>query len=155
MSPGFADSDYDAIFGASFLRNVYAIYNFGNTVSHSPTANASVQLLSQTDPTAVVTDVLNIRMARLSGQSPAPAGAAVVAAAAAAATGSSATESQVHKYAPIVIGLLGANLLVAIMLAAIGLVLCLKKRGGKNGRSTNYAPMSLAGDAYEDKRYSD
>ncbi|KAJ7602085.1 aspartic peptidase domain-containing protein [Mycena polygramma] len=154
IGAGPADSDCDAVFGDTFLRNMYQVYNFGDSISHSPTANASVQLVSQTDPKTAVAEVLNVRMARLSGQTSTPSGAAA-AAAVAHGTSSSDNDPQVHKYAPIVIGLLGANLLVALILAVIGVAMCTKKRGGRNGRTTKFAPMQLRGDDYEDKHYSD
>ncbi|KAJ6460067.1 aspartic peptidase domain-containing protein [Mycena vitilis] len=153
------NSEFDAIFGDLILRNMYQLYNFGDSVSRSPTGNASVQLLSQTDPKAAIADVLNVRMALISGQSPSAVGAAVVAAAA-GGTDSSDTDSQRHKYALIVIGLLGANVLVTVIVAVIGVVLCMKKRGGS--RSREYAPLQLGrggpeplDGGYDDKRYSE
>ncbi|KAJ7487062.1 aspartic peptidase domain-containing protein [Mycena latifolia] len=62
--------DYDALFGDSFMRNVYTVMNFGDTVATSPTGAASMQLLSQTDPVTAVADVLNVRMAQLATMPP-------------------------------------------------------------------------------------
>ncbi|KAJ7919481.1 aspartic peptidase domain-containing protein [Mycena leptocephala] len=54
---------YDGCFGDTVMRN---IFNFGDAISKSPTGDASMQLLSQTDPVAAAADVLNVRMSRIS-----------------------------------------------------------------------------------------
>ncbi|KAF7296252.1 Acid protease [Mycena chlorophos] len=58
-SPG----DIDAIFGDSMMRNFYTVFNFGSTVAHSPSPNASMQFVPLTDPVAAQADVVNVRMA--------------------------------------------------------------------------------------------
>ncbi|KAJ7085277.1 aspartic peptidase domain-containing protein [Mycena epipterygia] len=63
---GSGGAQFDVLFGDSFMRNVYSVLNFGDSVAHSPTGKASMQLLSQTDATAAIADVLNVRMALLS-----------------------------------------------------------------------------------------
>ncbi|KAF7349015.1 Peptidase A1 domain-containing protein [Mycena venus] len=67
-APGSPD-DFDMIFGDSFMRNFYSVFNFGASVSQAPTGS-SVQLLSQTNPTSAKTDVINVRMAQLTEQPP-------------------------------------------------------------------------------------
>ncbi|KAJ7662301.1 aspartic peptidase domain-containing protein, partial [Mycena rosella] len=47
-SPG--NPEFDALFGDTFMRNVYSVFNFGSSIANSPTPAASMQLLSQTDP---------------------------------------------------------------------------------------------------------
>ncbi|KAJ7089136.1 aspartic peptidase domain-containing protein [Mycena epipterygia] len=66
--PG-SPNDFDMIFGDSFMRNFYSVFNFG-AVSQDPTGS-SVQLLSQTNATSAKTDVINVRMAQITptGQS--------------------------------------------------------------------------------------
>ncbi|KAJ6534276.1 aspartic peptidase domain-containing protein [Mycena capillaripes] len=64
---GEGSTDVDMLFGDSFMRNFYSIFNFGDAVSQSPTGNASIQLLSQTDAAAAAKDVVNVRMALLAG----------------------------------------------------------------------------------------
>ncbi|KAJ7076740.1 aspartic peptidase domain-containing protein [Mycena belliarum] len=59
-------SGFDGIFGANVMRNFYSVLHFGDAISRSPTGNASMQLLSQTDATAAVADVPNVRMPRIS-----------------------------------------------------------------------------------------
>ncbi|KAJ6534330.1 aspartic peptidase domain-containing protein [Mycena capillaripes] len=60
--------DFDILFGDSFMRNFYSLFNFGDAVSTAPTGNASsIQLLSQTDAAAAAKDVITVRMALLSG----------------------------------------------------------------------------------------
>ncbi|KAJ7511137.1 aspartic peptidase domain-containing protein, partial [Mycena galericulata] len=52
--------DFDMIFGDSFMRNFYTVFNFGNDVSQAP-AGSSIQLLSQTNPTSAQQDVAKAR----------------------------------------------------------------------------------------------
>ncbi|KAJ7442005.1 aspartic peptidase domain-containing protein [Mycena latifolia] len=170
----------DGVFGDPFMRNMYSVFNFGDAISKSPTGNASIQLLSQTDPIAAAADVLNVRMPRISpsptasatddpvststlSNSPANSASGTTLAAALENDSTSPTnsDSEVKKWAPIVIGLLGGNLLVMLILAAIGLALCIK-RGGKNSApKPKYHPVRFGEDearpldGFEDKRYSD
>ncbi|KAJ7138848.1 aspartic peptidase domain-containing protein [Mycena filopes] len=143
--------DYDILFGDTFMRNVYSIFNFGDAISNSPTGNASMQLLSQTNVTAAIADVLEVRMPRISAQLARTAGTAL----AAADSHDSAPSSEVKKYAPIVIGLLGANLLVGFVLVAFW-------RSGKiGGTGEKYQAVRVLGeetrglDGFTDKLYSD
>ncbi|KAJ7881154.1 aspartic peptidase domain-containing protein [Mycena leptocephala] len=159
---GDPDYEMDMILGTSFLRNFYSVFNFGNAISHSPTGNASMQLLSQTNATAVVADVFNVRAAQTAVR-PHWTGFPAAAALADADPGSNSdSESQVAKYAPIAIGLLGANLFVVLILALGGLVLCVKGCGQSvsRTRASKYASVRVSDevrplDSYEDKRYSD
>ncbi|KAJ6538808.1 aspartic peptidase domain-containing protein [Mycena vulgaris] len=67
-APG-APNDFDMIFGDSFMRNFYSVFNFGAAVEQAPTGS-SIQLLSQTNAASAKTDVINVRMAQLTEQSP-------------------------------------------------------------------------------------
>ncbi|KAJ7671395.1 aspartic peptidase domain-containing protein [Mycena polygramma] len=172
----------DILLGDSFLRNAYMQLNYGNAISHSRTANSSIQLLSHTDPVAAAADVLKVRMALLSNLSSAGstataqgasvahganAGGSPVAAALDNTNGSSSNASDnadVSKYGPIVIGLLGGNLLVTLLLLAVGVAQCIKRSGraGSGKGSGKYAQVRIAPeearplDSYDsDKRYSD
>ncbi|KAJ7441571.1 aspartic peptidase domain-containing protein [Mycena latifolia] len=156
------DSESDATFGDTFLRNMYSVFNFGDAVSKSPTGSASMQLLAQTDPTAAAADVLKVRMPQISSSpSSAAADGRVAAALENANQPSSTSDSEVKKWAPIIIGLLVGNLFVVLLLAAIGLALCVK-RGGKSGSpKSTYSRVRFGEDearpldSFEDKRYSD
>ncbi|KAF7324210.1 Peptidase A1 domain-containing protein [Mycena kentingensis (nom. inval.)] len=68
--------------------------------------------------------------------------AVVQAALGAADQDDASTNSAVNKYAPVVIGLLGANLFVCVVLAVIGLGLCVKK-GGRARQTTRYQPVNF------------
>ncbi|KAJ6483758.1 aspartic peptidase domain-containing protein [Mycena vitilis] len=177
-----SDGGVDILLGDSFMRNAYIQLNYGNAISRSPTANSSIQLLSQTDPVAAAADVLKVRIALLSNLSSvgstatapgasaahgANAGASPVAAALDSTNGSSSTASDnadVSKYGPIVIGLLGGNLLVTLLLLAVGVAQCIRRSGraGSGKGSGKYAQVRIAPeearslDSYDsDKRYSD
>ncbi|KAJ7851187.1 aspartic peptidase domain-containing protein [Mycena leptocephala] len=91
-SSGSGGAQFDVLFGDSFMRNVYSVLNFGDSVAHSPTGNASMQLLSQTDATAAIADVLNVRMALLASlpASGVTASSAIISSLSAAATPSAA-----------------------------------------------------------------
>ncbi|KAJ7118369.1 aspartic peptidase domain-containing protein [Mycena epipterygia] len=149
------------LFGDTFMRNMYSVFNFGDTISKSPTGNASIQLLSQTDPVAAAADVVNVRMALLSAPAAQNPPSAIVAAANIDSSSSTNSESQVKKYAPIVIGLLGGNLLVVLLLLVIGLVLCVKRGGRSVSRSTKYVPVLVVEhetrplESYDGQPYSD
>jgi len=49
MSNGGQDNAEDMILGDSFLRNVYAVFNYGDFIDNSTTALPFIQLLSKTD----------------------------------------------------------------------------------------------------------
>ncbi|KAF7344141.1 Peptidase A1 domain-containing protein [Mycena venus] len=175
--------------GDTFMRNTYSVFNFGNAAAKTPGKDASIQLLSLTDPTAAAADVQNVRMAALAavgesevvypGFQPATPGSTPPAAPdssaggtstqgvnnaafadAAVPQGNSTSSSNVKQYALIIIGLLGGNLLVALILAVIGVALCIKK-GTRTG-SSKYVPVRLRDsdsrkpESYEEgRRYSD
>ncbi|KAJ7609214.1 aspartic peptidase domain-containing protein [Mycena polygramma] len=126
---------FDGLFGDSFLRNAYTLFSFGND-----TTPPHVQLLSVT-PNDAATDFLQTRATALSTAPPELSPAAIIAlfdgASAlsadgrvstnlAAADAASTTDSQVSKYAPVIIGLLGANLILLVLLAILGVVGCLR-----------------------------
>ncbi|KAJ7505964.1 aspartic peptidase domain-containing protein [Mycena galericulata] len=60
--------DFDMIFGDSFMRNFYTVFNFGNNVSQAP-AGSSIQLLSQTNATSAQQDVAKARPALIAAAS--------------------------------------------------------------------------------------
>ncbi|KAJ7624114.1 aspartic peptidase domain-containing protein [Mycena polygramma] len=163
---GPGNADFDGLFGDSILRNMYSVSNFGSAIAKSPTPASNMQLLSQTDPVAAAADVLNVRMAALQN-SPYPEGIppsygplTFLEPQFAAAIGSSPadTDAQVEKYAPIVIGLLGANLFILLILAVFGLIACVKWNGKAGTLPAKYTPVRLREGGlgtYEDKPYSD
>ncbi|KAJ7512552.1 aspartic peptidase domain-containing protein [Mycena galericulata] len=62
------DGDSDALFGDSFLRNVYTAFDFGTggTTSTAP----FVQMLSQTDTTKSASDLVSVRKAAMANMPP-------------------------------------------------------------------------------------
>ncbi|KAJ7434875.1 aspartic peptidase domain-containing protein [Mycena latifolia] len=200
---------FDALYGDTFLRNVYTVFSFGND-----TTPPFVQLLSQTDPVEASADFAAVR-AELLGRSPPELspqdiinifdGAAVATAAPTsdpvtmtpvadstpvadpatptAATDSSTptaadssteetnpgisdalgdsekfsanladnidTDSALAKYGPIIIGLLGANLVVLLVLVFLG-VMSYVRAGRRTGptRALNpqYTPVKVRED---------
>jgi hypothetical protein len=126
-----------------------------------------MQFLSQTDSALAQADVLNVRMAHLSTNSDGTSAAGRLSDAAAAdsapSSDGSSDSSLIAKYGPIIIGLLGANLLVVLILAAVGVVLCVKRAGKSlsRGRTQQYSAVKVGEeetrplDGLEGKRYSD
>ncbi|KAF8155032.1 aspartic peptidase domain-containing protein [Mycena galopus ATCC 62051] len=157
-APGFP---FDSLFGDTIMRNLYSLFNFGDNVAKAPTEDATMQFLSVTNATAAQADVANVRMARLSGQQYMSAGFAAAADTASSSSGDS--DSLINKYGPIIIGLLGANLVVVLILAVLGVASFVKSSGKSlsRTRSPQYAPVKVGEDekrtldGYEDKRYSD
>ncbi|KAJ6540521.1 hypothetical protein B0H19DRAFT_1175794 [Mycena capillaripes] len=115
-----AASSEDALFGDTFMRNAYSIFNFGDTVAKTPTHDATMQLLSQTpDARTWIQEVLS---GFIPGYVPAPpasvlpatpvpgtsaSGSLTVDASDSSANGSS--DSTVKQHALIVIGLLSGK----------------------------------------------
>ncbi|KAJ7473379.1 aspartic peptidase domain-containing protein [Mycena latifolia] len=200
---------FDALYGDTFLRNVYTVFSFGND-----TTPPFVQLLSQTDPVEASADFAAVR-AELLGRSPPELspqdiinifdGAAVATAAPTsdpvtmtpvadstpvadpatptAATDSSTptaadssteetnlgisdalgdsakfsanladnidTDSALAKYGPIIIGLLGANLVVLLVLVFLGVMSYVRagRRTGPTGAlNPQYTPVKVRED---------
>ncbi|KAJ6573181.1 aspartic peptidase domain-containing protein [Mycena vulgaris] len=192
----------DALFGDSFMRNVYTVFNFGNSIAKSPSGAASMQLLSQTDVSTAIADVLKVRMGQLATAPPefqgTPAGFIPATPGSprptdtSAASGSNTTTSPggntcgsdtgairtsgditysppsaggsdggIPKYALIIIGLLAGNMVLLLILAAIGAAVYIKA-GRRSGRAARYVPVKIRDDtprkseAYqEERRYSD
>ncbi|KAF7358430.1 Acid protease [Mycena venus] len=145
----------------------YIGFNFGDSVHDSSAGDPTLQLLSVTNSTTAAAEVPSVRMIRLSADQSAATAASINPGAALIATAlnnSSAppdgADSHVKRYLPIVIGLLGANLLVVLVLAVIELVLCVKRSGKRGSRSWKFAPVRFKEetrplDSCDDKRYSD
>ncbi|KAJ6529462.1 hypothetical protein DFH09DRAFT_1327332 [Mycena vulgaris] len=78
-----------------------------------------------------------------------------------AASSNSDSESQIKKWAPIFIGLLGANLFVVLVVAGIGFMLCIKRGAKSSVPKPTYNRVRFAEDegrpldGFDDKRYSD
>ncbi|KAJ7915462.1 aspartic peptidase domain-containing protein, partial [Mycena leptocephala] len=200
----------DAVLGASFLRNVYTVFSFGDN-----TTAPYVQFLSQTNEWQASNDFRRVRRRRLAKSPPEIAPADLVLlfdgfflsgasnpssgssnSSSSSGSGSSnsgsgsssdssscpqtttisgkvsvdladngsssTTGSQIDKYAPIIIGLLSANLLILFVLAFLG-VMGFVRRGRKIGqtRAVNpqYTPVRLKEDMsrpsfQEDKSYA-
>ncbi|KAJ7110704.1 aspartic peptidase domain-containing protein, partial [Mycena crocata] len=185
------NENLDALFGDIFMRNFYSVFNFGNVQATSPDDSASMHFLSLTDPHAAAADVLNVRMAQLANKTPefqgllpdfqhalpgstspkfshTNSGAHLASDAAIADVSGTDGETEanndstVHKYALIIIGMVGANILVVLILAFIGVALYIK-RGGMSGTSTSrYTPVRFreedprkSGAYDESRRYAD
>ncbi|KAJ7830150.1 aspartic peptidase domain-containing protein [Mycena olivaceomarginata] len=165
-----SQADFDSLFGDTFMRNFYSVFNFGDSIAKSPAGAASIQFFSVLDARAAVADVQNVRMAQLANMAPefqgipdgfipappgstrptkdtvAPESGAVRTSGAiadAAASSDTVTEDgSVKKYSLIIIGLLSGNLLVVLLLLIVCVGLYIKSNG-RSGRSSEYAPVKV------------
>ncbi|KAF7369866.1 Six-hairpin glycosidase [Mycena sanguinolenta] len=171
----------DALFGDSFLRNVYTVFSFGDN-NTAP----FVQLLPLTNEWDAAQDFARVRQQQLSGNvkeiapadlirifdgqsnsSPSstgnPSSSTSVAAGhlVEAAAVTSGTDTPVaSKYMPVIIGLLAANLFVVLVLAVLGVMLFVRRSRTVGSSSARYAPVKVKDDSffaasYEDRPYSD
>ncbi|KAJ6540530.1 aspartic peptidase domain-containing protein [Mycena capillaripes] len=175
-----AASSEDALFGDTFMRNAYSIFNFGDTVAKTPTNDATMQLLSQTpDARTLIQELLSVRMARLAtlppefqgfipGYVPAPPGSVLpatpvpgtsasgsLAADASDSSPNGNSDSTVKQYALIVIGLLSGNLLVLLILAAVGVALYVKRSGSARAPNAKYVPVKFKEETRGLERYEE
>jgi saccharopepsin len=108
-----------------------------------------MQFLAETDPKTAITDALASRKLTLSRLGPEVSPQAYLKAmqGKSGTSGSSLdmtngdTQSAVEKYAPAVIALLAANLLVGLVLVALAVLGCVR-RGGKGAPKSSLAPSS-------------
>ena len=65
--------------------------------------------------------------------------------------------SLVEKYGPVIIGLLAGNILIGVVLVAVGIATCMRKQGGKSRNiSPSYAPVRFKeADSGADSTYHD
>ncbi|KAJ7763053.1 aspartic peptidase domain-containing protein, partial [Mycena metata] len=151
----FPGTERDAIFGDLFLHNVYTVFGFGNET----TKGAYIQLLSLTNDTSSA-DYSNIQSPLLANGPPelspadfsptsAPSSSQSqsghVVAGDLAAVANAPVDSEVAKYGPVVIGLLGTNLALLLFLLYLG-VSSLLKHGRTAGlprrtREAKYSPV--------------
>ncbi|THG99797.1 hypothetical protein EW026_g2607 [Hermanssonia centrifuga] len=162
---------FDAILGDSFLRNVYASFDYGDTDSTG--VNSFVQLISTTNQGEALTDFAATRAQVLKSLPPtidpatfldiytggdgSPAVGDVASGAldasdstpsavpAGSDSSSDRLNSLVEKYGPIIIGLLAGNALIGVLLCIIALTVCLRGvvKSGARSRNINptYAPV--------------
>ncbi|KDQ56686.1 hypothetical protein JAAARDRAFT_194660 [Jaapia argillacea MUCL 33604] len=130
-----AGSPVDANLGDSFLRNVYAVYDFGKWATPAST-DPFIQLLSTTDPAKAWAEFDQLNDARLKayvasqkGKSAAPD---PINAAVSESTTSSGLSPELLRNSYIIIGLLGAVILLILVLAVVTM------RGSKN---VGYKPI--------------
>lgn len=160
-------------------------FNFGTHggTENLTTENATIQFLSLTDPDTAFSDFKQSRQKTLQSYLPeftpdqykkvfssssddnddddsadAVAGASSVSSSSADAQTSS---NSLNTYGPVIIGLLGGNVLVGIVLCAIALSVCIRKGGKSRSVRQDYTPVAFkeAGPRAEDEviaaRYGD
>ncbi|KAJ7765708.1 aspartic peptidase domain-containing protein [Mycena metata] len=154
----------DALYGDSFLRNVYSVFSFGNE-----TTAPNVQLLADTATDAAAADFASVRAELLQGGPPelspqdiiklfdggsAPSASSVGSAPSTskASVNLAATDSgsTVDKYGATIVGLLAANLIIMLVVAFFS-VMNFVRNGRRAGptRAANaaYVPVKLREDA--------
>ncbi|KAJ6494263.1 aspartic peptidase domain-containing protein [Mycena sanguinolenta] len=159
----------DALFGDSFLRNVYTVFSFGDN-STAP----FVQLLPLTNEWDAAQDFARVRQQQLAGNakeiapadlirifdgpsnsSPSSAGNIVAENVVAAAVTSGTDIPIASKYVPVIIGLLAANLFVVLILAFLGMMLYVRQSRTVGSSSARYAPVKVKDDSFFPSPYED
>ncbi|KAJ7604963.1 aspartic peptidase domain-containing protein [Mycena polygramma] len=148
---GIVGGGWDALYGDSFLRNVYSVFSFGNdttppyvqfladTVTDQAASDFTTvraNLLQNAPPELAPQDMINLFDGSSSGSSSVAASSDAVSEKvsenlAGDSAGSPSTDSTVTKYGPIVIGLLAAILAILLVVAVLGIIGFIR-----NGRST-------------------
>ncbi|KAF4583314.1 hypothetical protein EYR38_002063 [Pleurotus pulmonarius] len=174
QSINFGHGEYDMILGDAFLKNAYASFDYGSFDDQGHlTEQPFIQLLPTTDFKEAWVEFNAIRAKVLEGTvelapselrilamqekadqddpdartDEAPKISGVLASAEEGAQSGSSdgtTAAAIQKYGPIVIGLLAGNLLILIVICALGLYFCISK-GGRDGKtaSASYHPVKL------------
>ncbi|KAG6844199.1 hypothetical protein H0H87_008985 [Tephrocybe sp. NHM501043] len=158
--------DFDVVFGDTFLRNVYSVYDFGDFDADGSTTAPYMQFLSQISRSTVISETLDIRTAAIAANGPELPPKDLLALlnsdSSSPSTGNDLASkgnkskttvggdvdfsdgsdddasSQIARWGPVVVGLLGANLVVGLVLLGLGVINCLR-RGGKADPTTKNA----------------
>ncbi|TFY78578.1 hypothetical protein EWM64_g5432 [Hericium alpestre] len=181
LSSQFA-STFDLLLGDSFLRNVYASFDYGEMDnSGNMVGDPFVQLLSTTDRDTVIGEFQKYRAETLKNFPPQVSMEELrqifldeggdddnenddsVAAQGALAASDSASDTstlvdRLNTYGPIVVGLLAGNWLVCVILLLIGLATCVR-RGGRTRKEYATVPTGFRevadGHEHASTKYSD
>jgi saccharopepsin len=174
----WGQGDFDLSLGDTFLRNVYSVFDFGDTLPDGTTGEPYMQLLSEVDAAKAAAQVASIRGKTLATLPPEMDPATLIGLLGGSATvptptasdvigGPTTTDSTkststskanslaaghgnnvydndtVKHYGLIVIGLLGANLLIGLVLIAFAVVGCIRRGTSRKAASRNldYAPV--------------
>ncbi|KAJ6455976.1 aspartic peptidase domain-containing protein [Mycena vitilis] len=145
----------DAIYGDSFLRNVYSSFSFGNAttpphvrlLADTVTVQAAsdfdsvrANALKNSPPELAPQDTINLFDGASSGSSSVAAGSAALSSNPAGAS-SSSTSSTLTKYGPMIIGLLGANLMVLLLVAVLSIMAFVRNGRSKGQARAAYQPV--------------
>ncbi|RXW21445.1 hypothetical protein EST38_g4402 [Candolleomyces aberdarensis] len=159
---GLTSSGFEVSLGDIFLRNVYSVFDFGDS-DGTAAGQPYMQLLAKTDPAKATAQVAPIRsrtMAELppeiepaklvelmSAEDPTIRPNAPLSAASFSTQElSSAQESRstVDKYGPVIVGLIAVNAVIGVVLLALSVLNLMQRRGlaGRPTRSTlHYVPV--------------
>ncbi|KAL1743093.1 aspartic peptidase domain-containing protein [Schizophyllum fasciatum] len=128
--------NYDMILGMSFLRNVYALFNYGDFLvdQKNKKADPYIQFLSITDKSEAHSDFVNVRL-----QGDANAGDNTLSAQPASSGDDTRHTSPAKK--PYIIALAAVIGTLALGLLAYAIMLCVRRRHGTKGRYVPLAPQ--------------
>jgi saccharopepsin len=154
---------YDYLLGDSFLRNTYTVYDFGDYDANAElTGTPYMQLLAETNYSTAAVEAVTARAKTLAGMAPELAPSDLLNIIQGSGTNTNATgtgsaidfspsglaaqwsSSDMKKYALIIIGLLGANIVIGLVLLVFGVLGCVKRsaRVGARSRSNpQYIPV--------------
>lgn len=131
------DPVFDMILGMSFIRNVYALFNFGDFIAGSTSArgNPYLQFLSTTDSAKAHSDFVQVRL-----QGDDTTGTQTLQAAVPSATSSSSPWRPPTTY--LIIGIVAFS--VALLVALVSIIICQRRRrNNRRGRAAwgTYRPI--------------
>lgn len=191
LNLGAGFEGFDMLLGDAFLRNAYALFDYGDFVdpSKNETKDAFIQLLALEDADDALSDFTQSRQNALSQLPPEAtlaqvrqlAGSSSSSSDSSSSTDSDSTKNtlatddsssgsdsssgygallnRVDSFGPAIVGLLAANLLVGIVLCALGVMMCIRKgasSGTKMRGAPTYAPVRFKdeGRKAEDEPYT-
>lgn len=161
ITNSFIGQGFDASLGDAFLRNVYSLFDYGDfeDPEKNDVKNAYIQLLPLENPKDSLVDFNDSRKKALARSAPEATfeqirqtlGSAAsstdglaspdrVQADGPGSTDGGDSADQMGWFGPVVVGLLGGNVLVGVVLCVLALVMCARKRAS-TGRRVRGAPM--------------
>jgi len=159
-----ATSEFDIALGDTFLRNVYSLYDFGDTLPDGSIGDAYIQLLAKTDMSKATSDYASSRQNALKNYtdpelSPLQLVKLILTDSDSGdsasdvsvdnkdetrlAESSSSDSNLVASYGPAIIGLLAANIVIGLILIALGILQCIRRGTSSEARTLNphYVPV--------------
>lgn len=160
----WAGDAYEVSLGDAFLRNVYTVFDFGDTGTDGSTDEPYMKLFAKTDPVKAASQVATIRGKTMAGMPPEIAPSTLIKlinGGAVAAAGSSANSTKsasnldasvlsvsgetIAKYGLIAVLLLSANVIIGLALLVFAILNCVRRESSKSvsRAAPQYIPVKV------------